>query len=82
MKHYHAMNGSSGCLPDSNVVFTSKRAAIDYLAWMFDNVPTRGMKTDLLCTGSYYFANPAEAGAEYCEVVRCDDDACMEGWNE
>lgn len=76
MKHYHAMNGSSGCMPDNNEVFTSKEAAARFLCDMFDN--ERGLYTALKNSGTYYFKNPCEAGAEYAEISACYEDDCAE----
>jgi hypothetical protein len=76
-KHYHAMNGSFGCMPDNNEIHTSKKSAIESICGLFDN--PRGMKSALLRTGIFYFADAAEAGAAYAEVVLCHEADCTEG---
>ena len=58
-KHYHAMNGSIGCLPDHNEVHHTKQAAIDSLVSLFEG--ERGLATDLRYTGSHYFDDPGKA---------------------
>lgn len=80
--HYHAMNGSIGCLPDNNEVFTNRDEAISYLVSLFYNVSHDGMYTSLKGYGLHYFDNSHDAGAEYCEVSRpCTDPECLEGDN-
>lgn len=74
MKHWHAMNGSVGCLPDNNEVHTSKRNAIDSLCGLFDG--ERGLRTGLRDSGIFYFSDPGMAGADYAEVTPCSDPDC------
>lgn len=33
--HYHLMNGESGCIPDSNEVFTRQRDALEWAETLF-----------------------------------------------
>lgn len=75
--HYHAMNGSVGCLPDNNEVHTSKKAACQSLASLFDE--TKGLYSQLMKYEIYYSSdeNPL-LGADYCEVVKCHDLTCLE----
>lgn len=73
-KHWHAMNGSSGCIPDNNETHSSKMSAIQSLCSLFDN--ERGMYTALKNTHIYYFDNPRDAGADYAEICECHEDGC------
>lgn len=75
-KHYHAMNGSIGCLPDNNEIHFSKESAVEGLFALFDY--ERGMKSALYKTGYFAFPNPQESGAEYAEVFCCHDEQCLE----
>lgn len=76
-KHYHAMNGTSGCMPDNNEVHTSKREAIRSLVSLFDS--QYGLFTRLTKTGIFYFAEPSSAGADYAQVCECHDADCLNG---
>jgi hypothetical protein len=80
--HYHAMNGSSGCLPDSNELFTNRKDAVNHLCFMFDDCYERGMKSELLRNSVYVFSNSRVSGADYCEVASCNDSDCEEYFNE
>lgn len=77
--HWHAMNGSSGCMPDNNEVHTSKASAVRSLCDLFYN--ERGLYTALMTSGLFHFPNPREVGAEIAEVCRCTEDECMEEEN-
>jgi len=70
MKVYIAMNGSLGCLPDNNEVFTSRKAAEDSLIDMFGIQRTK-LAGILRRDGILYFSDKRtrEFGAEYCEVA-------------
>lgn len=72
-KHYHAMNGEAGCLPDNNEIFHSKNDAIEYLADLFNE--TRGVKADLKNYGICY---RELCGADYCEVTVCYEQECLD----
>ena len=79
-KHYHAMNGETGCLPGNNEIFTSKQDAIDYLCNLFSE--TFGLKAQLSKYEIYYNPNNGSSrdllGASYCEVVKCQDQNCQD----
>ena len=75
-KHYHAMNGTSGCIPDNNEVHSSRQSAIDSLCFLFDS--SRGLRTDLIKYGYHSFPDSRSAGADYAEVSLCHDPECLE----
>jgi len=76
-KHFMAMSGSHGCLPDHCEVFDSRQDAINDLVQLFGLGRTRTARlrkeSILELTPS-----PIEArqdisfGAEYCEITECD----------
>ena len=70
-KHFHAMNGLPGCIPDNNEFHTSRRAAIDSLLFLFDDAP-RGTKAQLEKTGVVYIRH------EVLEVSECHDAECSQ----
>lgn len=76
VKHWHGVNGSFGCLPDNNVVATTKREAVGSLLETFFPAP-RGMRRDLERNHIHMINEPAEMGAEYAQIYVCYDD-CME----
>lgn len=77
-KHWHAMNGSSGCMPDSNTVHSSKESAIESIKDLFGTDGAKfHMAAWLRTTGIYYFSNPREAGADYAEVSECHEADCL-----
>ena len=76
-KHYHAMNGDHGCMPDNNEVFHSKASAIDYLVSSFDFTCIVGMKSNLRYGGIHHFNSSIGAGADYCQVSLCHDADCL-----
>lgn len=74
-KHYIAMSGEHGCLPDYCCSCETKADAVGVLATLFDDV--RGVKAALrrsdyceLSDRLTYDGNTP--GAEYCEIVPCD----------
>ena len=75
-KHYHAMSGYSGYMPNDNQVFTNRDNAVGYLCDIFDR--PRGMYTDLKRYGIHYFDHPHTAGAEYAEISDPCYDGCLE----
>lgn len=80
--HYHAMNGSSGCMPDNNVPCETEQAAIDFLCNLFEDCvfpeELTTMREELTQNGIYHFNSPEEAGADYAEVTECDEADCTE----
>ena len=79
-KHYIAMSGSHGCLPDHCEVFETHADAVSDLAMLFELGRTRKAR---LRKNSYLELTPSpiEArdedfgfGAEYCEITECDCD--------
>lgn len=65
--HYHYMNGSSGCIPDSSDVYTRKRDAVEWAEQLFGdsicNRCFRAMSKDLRARGGYtihYFDRDCE----------------------
>ena len=75
-RHYHVMNGSIGCLPDNNQVYRTKRDALDYARFLFDDIcePYIG---DLKYYGIHYFSDYGMAGADYIEIIDCYDPDCL-----
>ena len=75
-KHYIAMNGSRGCLPDSNSVHNTAMDARGYLDDIFCGDLSEGeceqMHSNLIKYGIHYFSDPNETGADYCQVLACD----------
>lgn len=73
--HYVYGSGTAGCLYDNGPhVSETLDGAIDSLAWTFDDVvgpdELQLMRANLKAFGIHYFSCPAEAGAQYAEVVR------------
>ncbi len=74
-------SGMSGCLFDNgpNHGFETRSDAIDDLCQTFDDrVPTHEqdeMRATLLSSGAYWFHDPSEAGAQYCEVFESDEES-------
>ncbi len=70
-------SGMQGCLYDCGPHYTddrslqSKNNIIDFFVELFgDSISEKeekDMRTNLLSNQIHYFANPAEAGADYCE---------------
>ena len=72
-KHWHAINGTCGCLPDNNEVHPTKESAARSLANLFEE--TRGVYTDLM---RYQYCDKALMGAEYCEINLCYEQDCSD----
>lgn len=75
-KHYIAMNGLRGCMPDNVGVHDSLKSAIEWLDSLFcedlSEDECNQMHGNLAQYGIHYFSDPGEAGAEYCQVLACD----------
>lgn len=67
-KHYIAMNGSHGCLPDNADVYETVGDAVEGLDFIFEfsTRQKRELKRNL-----YLELGGAEDGADYCEIVEC-----------
>ena len=76
--HYHAMNGSCGCMPDSNETYDSVEAAVEWLLYLFEESVSEAeyeeLASDLRECGYHSFADPCESGAQYAQVTECTDD--------
>lgn len=73
MKHFIAMNGSFGCIPDACYVLRTRKDAVDT---MKDSLElSRRQTTELRQTGSVNCTR--SQGADYCEISECD---CKEPW--
>jgi hypothetical protein len=78
-KHYIAMSGMHGCLPDHCEVFETREDAVSDLVFLFDLGRTR---TARLRKESYLKLTPSaverrqdvDFGADYCEITECDCD--------
>lgn len=81
-KHWHAMNGSYGCIPDNDQLCSTKEEAVESLCCTFSDMARRGMKTSLRKYHYYSFRDRQSAGADYCEIVSCIDPECLEGEDE
>lgn len=74
-RHFIAMSGDHGCLPDYCDVFPEYQSAVDSLADMFSLGRTR--KARLFADRTLELKpnfNEDSFGAEYCEVTTCDCD--------
>ncbi len=78
MKHFRAMNGCSGCMPDSNMVCDSVNGAINSLINLLELTPSE--TSELETNHIVYFRGERihEVGAGYAEVCDCEDDDCLE----
>lgn len=74
-KHWHALNGEHGCLPDNNDVCESYEAAVESLTSLFELGRRRA--ADLKASG-YLDLDPRRDGASYCEITVCDEAECIE----
>ena len=74
-KHWHMMNGSSGCMPDNNEVHSTKKSAVESAVNLFDDC--KGVQTDLIRMDIHYFRDDEQAGADYVEITRCYDKECL-----
>lgn len=73
MKHFIAMNGSYGCLPDACYVLRTRKDAVDTLADSLEL--SKRQKAELRQTGSVNCTR--SQGADYCEVTEC---SCSTPW--
>lgn len=74
-RHFIAMSGDHGCIPDYCDVFPEYQAAVDSLADMFSLGRTRKARlfADRILELKPNF-NEDSFGAEYCEIQTCDCD--------
>jgi hypothetical protein len=73
MKHFGYGSGMSGCLFDYGPNFAeTNEDAIEGILLVFgeelSDEETAELRESLTGGGSYYFRNPGEVGAQYCEV--------------
>lgn len=78
-KHYIAMSGSHGCLPDNCEVFDTRKAAVDSLVSLFELGRTRKARLNKngyleLVASPIEQAQDVSFGAAYCEITECDCD--------
>ena len=79
-KHYIAMSGDHGYMPDHCQVYSTKGAAIDDLVSLFDDM--RGVRSDLRKYDYCELSDKRQVGnrqrggtgAEYCQVECCTCD--------
>ena len=69
-KHYIAMSGSYGCLPDRSEVYDNYFDAIGDLKELFELDGAQ----HVLLKARHYIDLPAGSGADYAEIVHCDCD--------
>jgi hypothetical protein len=76
--HWHLMNGEPGCLPDSNSVFETEEAALEYAQEFLEL--TDDEVADLAVSGIYYPNSDRkhEIGAGVIELYDCEDSDCLE----
>ncbi len=76
MKHYIAMSGSMGYLPDSCGCYESVRHALDWFTQLFgESISWREnsrMRLNLCTQSIHYFDNPERSGAYYASISMCD----------
>lgn len=76
LTHWVYGSGSAGCLFDSGPhVASTLGAAIEGALCIFDDLPDSELaqaKANLRASGIHYFSDRGEAGADLCEVFRCD----------
>jgi hypothetical protein len=80
-KHYIAMGGSRGCLPDYCEVHTTLNAAVEDLAQTYVTASKKTLRKDRYCalSRSPRHLDPWDVGArgdaaEYCEIQECSCD--------
>ena len=80
MSHFHAANGSYGCLFDTNDTHDTEESAISSLIDLFgDSIGEEEesrMLQNLQECGTYHFDSPSESGADYCTVFECAESYC------
>lgn len=69
MRHYLAMSGSSGCLPDHLQSCDDWQEAVDDLTGLFE---LSEQATTMLQVHGILALDPTTDGADYCEIVACD----------
>jgi hypothetical protein len=74
-KHYIAMNGQYGCIPDSCECFDTLEDAVSYLADLYEIAENEQIKK--LTNERFlqiYTADKGLMSNEYCEIQECDCD--------
>lgn len=74
MRHFIAMNGSHGCLPDACYALRTHKDAVETLVESLEL--TRSQARELQRT-DIVECKPSQ-GADYCEIIPCD---CSTPWN-
>jgi hypothetical protein len=72
-KHYHAMAGLHGCMPNYSSTHDCYALAVDDLADVHELGKRR---TKELYEQGYLELNLHRDGNEYCEIVECDEAGC------
>jgi hypothetical protein len=83
LKHWIAMSGSHGCLPDNCEVFETRKGAVDSLVSLFELGRTRAARLKKtgyleLTLSPIEQAQDVSFGADYCEITQCDCDNPLE----
>lgn len=73
MKHYHAIAGMHGCMPNYNSVHTVYGEAVDDLVSLHEL--GNNWKLNLRRDG-YLELKLKKHGNEYCEITECECDEC------
>jgi hypothetical protein len=78
-KHYVAMGGSRGCLPDYCEVHTTLSDAVEDLARTYVTASKKALRQNRYCDLSRSLRHPVFGGAsgdaaEYCEIQECSCD--------
>lgn len=78
-QHYHVMSGLSGCMPDTNEVFTSRKEAEKFaVSWANDCRNDCGLVLTGSARNGYYYGNGV-SGIDYISIDTCTDIECLEG---
>ena len=74
-KHYHVLNGISGCLPDANTVYQTKQEAKEGLKWTVSELRDIEPYYGNIKQGFFY----SKSGYYYAEISDpCYESQCME----
>lgn len=79
MRHYHVLMGlTGGCMPNSNAMFTSRRAAEIYAAALANEAVNAGDTVSGSAKSGYYSIGDSEC----IEINDCYEDDCSEDDSE
>ncbi len=73
-KHYHAMAGLHGCMPNTSEVFEDYNSAVDSLADLHELGRNRSRE---LRRDGYLELSLERDGNEYAEVNECSNQDCL-----